>query len=352
MGLNERGYLILISSVFFGAFYTGIYLKLEKSIVKIVMRTFVLFAFAALFYDFSREYDYPLYRGYFEFIRGSFIYLFLIVLVLNKIASDETDIKTYLKSVPVRVYFLPIMYGFFLDQLSSFSHLSFDTPEKLVLSYSTCVFFIDVVISIMAYALPLSIFGIRQWGVDYSMKGVFFTVVCYPPFWWIIDSRYVGHDDRYSWSSWLSSYPVFSWIWAFFIVMALSLYISAVLSLGFRFSNLIYKGLCDKGVYRYMRHPQYTGKILYYWLIAVPFVSRTGNIKEIIYGILGLSIVSYVYYMRAKTEESFLMQYSEYFKYSSCVPFLPVSISCGHALGVIKWAKMTPSSKPQDLTAL
>lgn len=70
----------------------------------------------------------------------------------------------------------------------------------------------------------------------------------------------------------------------------------------------------DKGAYRYLKHPAYLSKNIYWWLHTVPWFGVVG--LDILRNILALVLVSSIYYLRAKTEERHLLQFEEYQKYS------------------------------------
>src|SRR5690606_33230096 len=87
---------------------------------------------------------------------------------------------------------------------------------------------------------------------------------------------------------------------------------------GLRFSNLSWRGLVNTGPYRYTKHPAYLSKNIYWWLHTVPFVGVASNM-DLLRNLLGLSFVSMVYYIRAKTEEHHLMAFPEYHDYSQYI---------------------------------
>src|SRR5258708_7184447 len=79
---------------------------------------------------------------------------------------------------------------------------------------------------------------------------------------------------------------------------------------------LTYRGTVTSGPYRFMRHPAYVSKVASYWLITMPFVPIYG------WGImlqqcLTLSVLSFIYYLRASYEERHLLNYPEYRSYVS-----------------------------------
>ena len=85
---------------------------------------------------------------------------------------------------------------------------------------------------------------------------------------------------------------------------------------GLRFSNLTYRGVITHGPYRFTRHPAYLSKNLFWWSASLPFLVTDGGPVEAIRNVVGLSLVSAIYYWRARTEEAHLLgedaKYREY----------------------------------------
>ncbi len=106
------------------------------------------------------------------------------------------------------------------------------------------------------------------------------------------------------------------------------IYSRASISLGLKASNLTNRWIVTSGPYKYMRHPAYTCKNLAWWIgwlpiLIVAFINW--DIKTFIYALISLSGWSYIYYLRAKTEENHLSMDPDYIAYKKQVPnmFLP-----------------------------
>ena len=85
--------------------------------------------------------------------------------------------------------------------------------------------------------------------------------------------------------------------------MLTGVYAWATVAFGLRFSNLTYRGVITHGPYRFTRHPAYLSKNLFWWSASLPFLVTDGGPVEAIRNVVGLSLVSAIYYWRARTEE-------------------------------------------------
>jgi len=309
-----------------GGLYVRPAFSVDRRFKRMAIRFLLLLAAAAAWYGFFPEYRYGLYQSARQAVVEYGPALALLWFLLNIVGRDLSGVGVYLRSLPVRCFFAPLMFGLLVDHVGHMPpDFRLSSPSACVSSVAWWVFYLDLVAGVLGYVLPAAVFRAGLQGVDTSLPGVFFCVLCYPPFWATIDQRFLGHDDGYSWAQWLPGNTVSAWAWALLIVVALGVYVGAVLSLGFRFSNLLYKGLCDAGLYSVCRHPQYLGKISYYWLTAVPFVGQSGPWAALS-GCVGMAAVSWIYYMRAVTEERFLSNYPEYLLYAARVPLLPAFV--------------------------
>lgn len=108
----------------------------------------------------------------------------------------------------------------------------------------------------------------------------------------------------------------------------------ATFEFGMTFSNLSWRGLINKGVYRYTKHPAYISKNLYWWLNTLPFCGVTLFSLAWWQNILGLTFVSLIYYGRAWSEEKHLNNFSDYRKYSQRID----------KIGIFRYIKLPPSS--------
>jgi len=105
-------------------------------------------------------------------------------------------------------------------------------------------------------------------------------------------------------------------LWGGWLVMLTGVYAWATMVFGLRFSNLTYRGVITHGPYRFTRHPAYLSKNLFWWSATLPFLVTSGGPMEALRNVVGISLVSAIYYWRARTEEAHLLRedakYREY----------------------------------------
>jgi len=97
------------------------------------------------------------------------------------------------------------------------------------------------------------------------------------------------------------------------IILLLLVYLWATLSLGTRCSNLTNRGIVKGGAYRFIRHPAYIAKNTAWWLTILPVMS--------IPAFLSMLTWSFIYYLRAITEERHLIKDPDYQKYCRKVKY-------------------------------
>ena len=81
---------------------------------------------------------------------------------------------------------------------------------------------------------------------DPTLFGWVVCLVCYQPFASVALDNYLNYDNGFFWGHWLNAYPIAYMTWAAAIVVLIFLYTMASVSLGFRFSNLTYRGLAAR----------------------------------------------------------------------------------------------------------
>lgn len=240
-------------------------------------------------------------------------------------------VKSYSRSWLVKAFFLPLMTQFLYSDLhvfvntrivdwsaswsDIFTQLS-NAPFYVVYDQIIRLIFIaDLIPACLGYALTIRFMDNHIRSADDSMKGWFFCLACYPPFWGdLFFPHYMPYMDGYNWSNWLGESP-WRWVWAGTIIASLVIYSSASVCFGTRWSNLTYRGLMCKGPYRITKHPAYLFKNFSWWMIGIPFIvegTLADSIKQCLFS-LG---VNYLYYQRAITEEKHLSRYPEYRAYA------------------------------------
>lgn len=226
--------------------------------------------------------------------------------------------KLFILTNIVKIFYIPFVYGaacIAIEQLLILENIFAEPTQfvKFLFLFGICF---DVTIAIGGYVFSSKFFATDTLSVDETWQGWLICLICYPPL-VVIFKFFTQQVDNYIWSDWLNPDSVLYWIWAAMICLTWVCYWAATVSFGFRFSNLSWRGLVNTGLYRYLKHPAYLSKNIYWWLHTVPFFGVVG--LDIWRNILALSLVSLTYYLRAKTEEKHLMKFAEYRQYQQWI---------------------------------
>lgn len=223
--------------------------------------------------------------------------------------------KPYLLSWGVKFCFIPMMYGFLIDAMESMVLFSWQwNPAVLVLGLFILGLCFDLLVAFGGYLFSMRLLGGEIRSVDGTWLGWLACMICYPPLLEVF--RYVKRQvDDLVWSDWLVPNEPLYWLWAALVTGTWIAYWLSTVSFGLKFSNLSWRGLVDRGPYRYTKHPAYLAKNLYWWLQTVPFIG-VQDWTDLLRNLLGLTFVSLVYYLRARTEEAHLMAFPEYAAYA------------------------------------
>jgi protein-S-isoprenylcysteine O-methyltransferase Ste14 len=139
--------------------------------------------------------------------------------------------------------------------------------------------------------------------IEPTFLGWAVTLACYPPF--------NGFVNNYA--SWFTSdEPIFSSAWLTCAAKCAALlcfggYLWGAISLGAKCSNLTNRGIVTTGAFSCVRHPAYAAKNLAWWIALLPVLS--------IPAVLSMAFWSFLYFLRAITEERHLGNDPEYREY-------------------------------------
>lgn len=222
-------------------------------------------------------------------------------------------------STLVKAFFLPLMLVWLVGHIASiYSHGTFYLSKGLFFPNGywmlfNIIFLVDVTFFTLGYALEHPKLNNEIRSVDPWVTGWFIALICYPPF------NNVS-NQMLSWHS--SDYPQFNSSWAQYtagiaILLLLSIYAWASVSLNLKASNLTNRGIVSSGPYALVRHPAYCTKTLAWWIGSLPILSSKWDLglAAFLYGVFSVAGWSVVYYLRAVTEERHLMLDSDYQHY-------------------------------------
>jgi isoprenylcysteine carboxyl methyltransferase (ICMT) family protein YpbQ len=181
------------------------------------------------------------------------------------------------------------------------------------------LFLVDVQIGTVGYLLTFRPLDAHIRSGNPLLAGWVAALMCYPPFVWGTMGRadVLGYEAAVGgWPHWFAGHPPLLWAWAALLVFLTAVYASATFAFGIRFSNLTYRGVVTNGPYRFTRHPAYLSKNLFWWCSILPFLVTNGSFTDMVRNTAMLSVVSGIYYWRARTEEAHLLaedaKYREY----------------------------------------
>lgn len=227
--------------------------------------------------------------------------------------SSWSSHKTLLLSWALKAFFIPLMYGWTYIAFSQLLNLGRPTSLNWTVWLFNLGLSIDLIVGTAGYIFASKLFRSEIRSVDGTWFGWAACLICYPPLLEYL-RLLTAQVDSHIWTDWVNPSQVTYWVWAAIIVGSWVVYWLATIAFGLRFSNLTYRGLVDIGPYRWSKHPAYLAKNVYWWAHTVPFFGVL-SIGDFARNIFGLSVLSLVYYLRAKTEERHLMRFPEYAAY-------------------------------------
>jgi protein-S-isoprenylcysteine O-methyltransferase Ste14 len=109
--------------------------------------------------------------------------------------------------------------------------------------------------------------------------------------------------------------PAYGWLVLPLWVCAVGLVTWALLSLGRRYTACFaaFDSVCERGPYRYVRHPQAAGRVLVIYSVAFSGVGPAGCLQCV-------ACLAFVF-LACWVEESFLLESPEYVDYAERVPY-------------------------------
>jgi len=192
-------------------------------------------------------------------------------------------------------------------------------PGALAVAMIGLLFVIDVQIGTVGYVMTLRPLDSHIRSGNPFLAGWLAALLCYPPFvYGVMESGGLlsYESNAPGWHHWLAGHPLLLSMWGGWLVFLTGVYAWATVAFGLRFSNLTYRGVITNGPYRFTRHPAYLAKNTFWWSASLPFLVTAGGPMEALRNAVGISLVSGIYYWRARTEEAHLLRedakYREY----------------------------------------
>ncbi len=246
-------------------------------------------------------------------------------MLIGREAWHADKVREHARAWAIKAFFT----AFMLSIMPSGFHLVMNAdplavlhdPVKLASLLIGVLFMIDVQMAMAGYLLTLKPLDAHIRSGNPHLGAWLAALACYPPFTLMagggpFDYRAFSAE----WSHWLAGHSVLLWAWGAVLVFLTAIYAWATVIFGIRFSNLTYRGVITNGPYRFLRHPAYVSKNLFWWLAAPPFLVTSGSVSDALRNTALLGLVSAIYWWRARTEEAHLL--AEDVKYRDYVTWM------------------------------
>jgi len=243
-------------------------------------------------------------------------------------------------SLLVKLFFLPLMTVFLCDQFphlvnnmgylsggfwanlvsDTYSHTAFNN-DLFNISISF-IFSIDVGLAWCGYLIASRWIENQTFSAEPTLLGWIVCIICYPPLQNNLGYYFNAPGERDIIG--LFSNQTIVTVLMIFTIISFFIYMLATVFFGARFSNLTNRGIIRTGPFAIVRHPAYAAKNLAWWLVMFPAIlynASHAGWSLAITQILGLMLITWVYYMRAITEEKHLSQDPYYLAYCKQVEY-------------------------------
>ncbi len=171
------------------------------------------------------------------------------------------------------------------------------------------VFMVDCGWALAGYASESRWLGNKTRSVEPTALGWVACIFCYPPFNNVLGTYLPLENGPAVFTS-----PNLHLAFRAATVFLFAIYASATVAFGWKFSNLTNRGIVSRGPYRFVRHPAYLCKCSAWWLEHIPTITL---VKAFF-----LTLLCGVYALRAWTEERHLSRDPDYVAYKKKTPWV------------------------------
>lgn len=254
---------------------------------------------------------------------------------VNRIVLSE-----YAKAWFIKAFFAPFMFGLLVDYVQTLElWISNGITFLGLYDHLLDLFYaVDIFFGVLGYVLALRILDTHIQSTEPTVLGWWSCLACYSPFYAVIGIGLLPPVSELTWDLWLAANPVLFYVCGMVIVLLSLVYALATVAIGYRMSNLTYRGIITSGPYRFTKHPAYVCKVASWWLVSLPFVSTQGAVPTVIQS-LSMIAITMVYYMRAKTEENHLSNYPEYVQYAKWINDHGLFASLGKVFPALRYSE-------------
>ncbi len=240
----------------------------------------------------------------------------------NVLSKDNTNKHAFFILL-VKIFYVPMMLQFMVSNFwflyNYVLQMNYSLQESFISVFNITIypfligacFFVDTVFFFFGYLIYSEALGNTIKSVETTFLGWAVALLCYPPFNYItanfIPALYHDQPD--------TGNPLLTFTLRITMFALLLVYTLATLNLGWKCSNLTNRGIVSHGVYAIVRHPAYIAKNLFWWLSLLPIVANKPE------ALLYMAAWSFLYFLRAVTEERHLRQDPDYAAYCEKVKY-------------------------------
>ena len=234
---------------------------------------------------------------------------------------DRDQVANHARAWTVKGFFLAFMLSIVPGNFASvvdwrIDH-AFANPVNLTAFLIAIMFMIDVCMATVGYLLTCKPLDSHIRSANPTLAGWVAALICYPPFVLMGAGGPLDyHAGGAEWDMWTQGHTSIQWLLGGWLVLLTAIYAWATVAFGIRFSNLTHRGILTHGPYRWTRHPAYLSKNLFWWFSALPFLTLSGSLTDMVRNCAMLAVTNAVYYWRARTEEAHLSADPDYRAYS------------------------------------
>lgn len=223
----------------------------------------------------------------------------------------------HFKSWTIKGFFIPYVLYFLSRYIENWNNINWTNLNSVSVynSLLDLLYMVDILFGVLGYIFTCRVFDTHIRSTEPTLLGWLVCFICYGTFYTYFGIGLLQFNDGLNWNNWTEYYPVVFHSLGIAIILLTTIYTLATVAIGTRMSNLTYRGVITSGPYRFCKHPAYFAKVASWWLITLPFLSSLGAITAIKHS-SALLFISFIYYLRALTEENHLSNYPEYVDYA------------------------------------
>jgi len=305
----------------------------------------------------------PMYWGYFhepfwDVLRAVAPYVFVLTIpyfiLIDALMADPRDgywhaaqlvsfrwsrvdwkiLREYAKGWTIKGFFLPLMTPLLIGAINRLPGLPTSwSIVEIVALVAGLVLCLDLGFVVLGYTFTVRILDSHIRSANPFVYAWIACLICYRPFWAFAGPRY---NDGVDWSDWFAGSPVLLVTWGILVIAAKSSWAWSNMMFGFRFSNLTHRGIITSGPFRFTKHPSYVSKNIAWWLISVPFLSRSSPLDAVWFS-AGLMFINTLYFVRAISEEAHLSEDPTYVAYAEWINEHGLFRWVGRAIPILRY---------------